>query len=67
LSRAVRDSIKAEGGVILGSDIPVGEGVVAAALSVDEEEEDEEDTDTLPGFVHPDTITSAMIIRVNVK
>jgi len=51
----------------VGSDIPVGAGVVAAVLSVDDEEDDDEDTGAVPGFVHPDTVINAAIIRVNVK
>ena len=50
----------------MGIDIPVGAGVVAAVLSVDDEEEDE-DTGTVPGFVHPDTVINAAIIRMKVK
>jgi len=61
----VRDSIKAEGGVIAGSDIPVGEDVLSTVLFVDEDEE--EDIGVVPGFVHPDKAINTHKIRVKVK
>jgi len=71
LLRVVRDSIRAEGGVIEGSDIPVGAGVMTAEFPVDDEEddgeEDDDDIGAVPGFVHPDTVINADTTRMTIR